>query len=166
MLSKTEFKRLFDTHFDAIRSFVFYRYGDSETASDITQDVFLRIWEKRENLDADRIKPLLYKMANDACISNYRKEQSRMNFEQSMALEYDCEDSPEDKMLFGELTANYAKALEQMPETQRIVFLMSREEDMKYREIAECLHISVKAVEKRMTAALRYLRSKLLVTEK
>lgn len=49
-----------------------------------------------------------------------------------------------------------------MPEGQRVVFLMSRNEDLKYHEIAECLNISVKAVEKRMSAALQFLRTELL----
>jgi RNA polymerase sigma-70 factor (ECF subfamily) len=162
MLSKAEFKRLFDTHFDAIRSFVFYRCGNPDTASDIAQDVFLRIWEKRERWNGDNMKPLLYKMANDACISNVRAEVCRMNFERSMAVECSGETSPEDGILFEELAATYAETLAQMPETQRVVFLMSREEEMKYRDIAECLHISVKAVEKRMTAALQLLRKRLL----
>jgi len=42
MLNKEEFKDVFDIHFDAIRSFVFYRCGDMETASDVAQDVFLK----------------------------------------------------------------------------------------------------------------------------
>ena len=164
MLSKTEFKRLFDAYFDRIRRFVFYRCGDMDTASDVAQDVFLRIWEKRNRWNGELAKPepLLCKMANDAYVSIYRKESRRMNFEQGMTPEYDCEASPEDRMLFEELAVTYAETLKQMPETHRIVFLMSREDGMKYREIAERLHISVKTVEKRMTASLQFLKTRLL----
>jgi RNA polymerase sigma-70 factor (ECF subfamily) len=49
-----------------------------------------------------------------------------------------------------------------MPEIQRVVFLMNRNDEMKYQEIAECLQLSVKAVEKRMSGALQYLRTQLL----
>jgi len=52
--------------------------------------------------------------------------------------------------------------LEKMPENQRTVFLMSRNDELKYHEIAECLNISVKTVEKRMSAALKLLRNELL----
>lgn len=73
MISKAEFKQLFDKYFDTIRSFIFYRCGDRDAASDMAQDVFMKIWEKREQLDNLNLKPLLYKIANDMVISNYRK---------------------------------------------------------------------------------------------
>jgi len=56
---------------------------------------------------------------------------------------------------------NYSKALASMPEKQRTVFLLSRTDNLKYREIAEMLEISVKAVEKRMKLALEHLRKHL-----
>ncbi|MDR2499159.1 MAG: sigma-70 family RNA polymerase sigma factor [Tannerellaceae bacterium] len=162
MLSETEFKSLFSEHFDAIRTYIFYRCGDTITASDVAQDVFLRIWEKRNSLNPDNIKALLYKIASDAYVSNYRKICSQMNFQQSMSTEIHTEPSPEDIAMYNETAAAYSSAIEQMPEMQRTVFLMHREDEMKYREIAECLSISVKTVEKHISAALRLMRSKLL----
>lgn len=162
MLNKAEFKQLFDNHFDAIRTFIFYRCGDTDMASDMAQDVFMKVWEKREKLANDNLKSLLYKMANDAVISNYRKNTSRSDIEQSMTLQNGEAASPEEELLFAELSSTYAEALDKMPETQRTVFLMSRNDELKYHEIAECLDISVKAVEKRMSAALQHLRTELL----
>ncbi len=162
MLSKAEFKQLFDNYFDTIRSCIFYRCGNIDMASDMAQDVFMKVWEKREQLSNHNLKSLLYKMANDMVISNYRKDTTRMDFEQSMTAFNDSPLSPEDELAFEELSSSYAKALEQMPETQRVVFLMSRNDELKYSEIAECLDIGVKAVEKRMSAALQYLRTELL----
>lgn len=162
MLSKTEFKQIFDSYFDTIRSFIFYRCGDADTASDIAQDVFMKIWEKREHMQIGEIKPLLYKIANDMVISNYRKSTTRWEYEQSMTVKTETPLSPEDEVNFRELSSTYAKALEVMPENQRTVFLMNRNDEMKYQEIAECLKLSVKAVEKRMSAALQYLRTQLL----
>jgi RNA polymerase sigma-70 factor (ECF subfamily) len=162
MLSKKEFEHLYIRHFDAIRSFVFYRCGDTDAASDTAQDVFLRIWEKRNSLDNSHLEALLYKMANDLFISNYRKEMLRMNFEQSMRLDEETDLSPEEEMQYRQLMADYAAALEKMPEKQRVVFLMNREDEMKYADIAKRLNISVKAVEKRMTSALKFLRINIL----
>lgn len=162
MLSKVEFKQLFDRYFDTIRSFIFYRCSDSDMASDMAQDVFMKIWEKREQLYNDNLKSLLYKIANDLVISNYRKSVSRQDFEQSMTIQNESPLSPEEELNFEELSVSYAKVLEKMPETQRVVFLMSRNDELKYHEIAECLDISVKAVEKRMSAALQLLRMELL----
>jgi RNA polymerase sigma-70 factor (ECF subfamily) len=162
MLNKGEFKQLFDSYFDEIRSFVFYRCGDSETASDIAQEVFLKLWEKRAQFTLVNIKSLLYKIANEMVITNYRKDICRKGFEQSLTLRENQEPSPEEKMMSEEFIASYAKALEEMPEKQRIVFLLNRDSDLKYKEIAEYLQISVKAVEKRMSAALQFLRTELL----
>ena len=162
MISKIEFKQLFDKYFDAIRSFVYYRCGDIEAASDITQDIFLKVWEKREQFSGSDIKSLLYKMANDMVISNYRKEQSQFNFEQSIVVEENFDASPEEILHFEELKRSYAKALDNMPENQRTTFLMNRNDGLKYSEIAERLDLSVKAVEKRISMALHYLKKELL----
>lgn len=162
MLNKSEFKQIFDRYFDTIRSFIFYRCGDVDAASDMAQDVFMKIWEKRDQIDTSQIKALLYKIANDMVISNYRKNTTRIDYEQSMTTQEQSQLSPEEELNFQELSASYAKALEQMPEIQRVVFLMNRNDEMKYKEIAECLQLSVKAVEKRMSGALQYLRTQLL----
>ncbi len=162
MLNKAEFKQIFDRYFDTIRSFIFYRCGDVDAASDMAQDVFMKIWEKREQINTVELKPLLYKIANDMVISSYRKNNTRMDYEQSMAMQSETQQSAEEELNYQELSASYAKALEQMPEIQRVVFLMNRNDEMKYQEIAECLQLSVKAVEKRMSGALQYLRTQLL----
>ena len=67
----------------------------------------------------------------------------------------------EDKMQYEELSNQYNVALKNLPEKQRIVFLMSRMDEMKYNEIADNLGLSIKAVEKRMKLALEYLRKAL-----
>ena len=83
-MNKIEFKHIFDTFFDAIRSYIYYRVPDQEVASDIAQDVFMRIWEKSGQLDARNIKPLLYKMARDMTTDHFRKQQVRADFAKDM----------------------------------------------------------------------------------
>jgi len=68
----------------------------------------------------------------------------------------------EDEVQFKELQQSYRSALAALPEKQRVVFMMSRMEEMKYHEIAERLNLSVKAVEKRMKNALEFLRQALI----
>ena len=157
-----EFKNVYDVHFDTIRKIVFYRCGDMEMASDVAQDVFMKVWEKRFLLNGNDLKQLLYKMAMDCYTNDYRRKKCFMNFEQSIMNEQDLAFSPEDEMTFNELAAAYAKALEQMTEKQRTTFLMNRDEGMTYTEIAGSLRISVKSVEKHISAALRLLKKKLL----
>jgi len=159
-LTKEEFKILFDTYFDSVRSYLFYRGAEKEQASDLAQDVFLRIWEKQLDIDPKTTLGLLYKIAGDMFVSQYRRENLEMNYRKS--LKKDTSDiSPEEQLLYNELFANYTKALTALPEKQRTVFMMSRMEGLKYQEIAERLNLSVKAIEKRMSLTLAYLRKTL-----
>lgn len=154
-MTRTEFKDLFDTHFDAVRNYIYYRSGDPETATDIAQETFMRVWEKQMKV---RTKGLLYKIAGDLFVSNYRKQKTVKQFKLQAKPEI-IDQSPEDKMQFEELKSTYETALANMPEKQRIVFMMSRMDQHTYNEIAAALGLSKKAIEKRMKNALDYLKS-------
>jgi RNA polymerase sigma-70 factor (ECF subfamily) len=138
---------------------VYYRSGDQELATDIAQEVFMRLWEKQITVEKEKIAGLLYKMAGDLFISKYRRMRLEHAYGKRFSLRFDQAQSPEEQMQYKELKDRYELALASLPEKQRTVFLMSRMEDLKYYEIAERLHISVKAVEKRMKNALAFLRS-------
>jgi len=159
-LTQEEFKGLFDKYFDTIRSYIYYRCGDTELATDIAQEVFMQVWEKQFEIRGGKIKSLLYKMAADLFISRYRRMELEQKYMNSIELDY-IEDSPEEQAELAELTNRYENSLAALPENQRIVFLMSRNEGLKYSEIAVRLNISVKAVEKRMNKALSFLREAL-----
>jgi RNA polymerase sigma-70 factor (ECF subfamily) len=156
-LTKEIFKALFDTHFDAVRSYVYYRSGDTELATDVAQETFLKIWEKQMQPDVKNIKGLLLKIAGDIFISRYRREKLALDFSMTFKPSI-LDDSPEDQMQFKELKSRYEQALKILPENQRTVFLMSRMDGLKYHEIAGQLGLSVKAVEKRMNLALTFLK--------
>ncbi len=156
-MEKEDFKLLFDTYFDAIKNYLFYRVGDVDIATDITQDVFMRIWEKQMKLDMNNAKYLLYKIARDMLVSKYRRMEVENKYVNRMQFEM-TEVFTDDSYDFKQLQKKYDDALMRLPEKQRSVFLMSRSEELKYAEIAERLDISIKTVEKRMSNALFYLR--------
>jgi RNA polymerase sigma factor (sigma-70 family) len=160
-LTRDKFKILFDKYFNSVRSYLFYKGAGTDEASDIAQDVFLRLWEKQMDLDEKTALGLMYKIAGDMYISRYRRKKLEMNYLNSLT--HDRLDvSPEDEVRQKELFDNYKKALANLSEKQRTVFLMSRMEGLKYHEIAERLNLSVKAVEKRMNISLTYLKDVLL----
>jgi len=163
-VTREEFKVLFDTHFDAIRRYLYFRSGDRVISTDLAQDTFLRIWEKQIKLDTVKDVGLLYKIAGDLFISHFRRD--RLSKGITKELRFDYEDAgPQEDLQFKELKNAYEKALMRMPEKQRVVFLMSRMDEMTYQEIASRLSLSVKAIEKRMSAALAQLRKELLPNE-
>lgn len=158
-MKKDEFKIFFEIYFDSIRSYVYYHCGDPDLATDIAQDVFIRVWEKEFNIQNEKIKGLLYKIAKEMLISRYRRTLVEKKYLRNLKFEYQEEFAADDNMEYEELKNRYETALAQLSPGQREVFLMSRNEKLKYAEIAERLNISVKAVEKRMSGALAYLRN-------
>ena len=83
-MTKEEFKVLFDSYYDSVRSYLFYRGAEKEQASDLAQDVFLRIWEKQLDVDPKTALRLLYKMAGDMFVSRYRRENLEMNYRKAL----------------------------------------------------------------------------------
>lgn len=160
-MTQAEFKNIFDRYFDEVRNYIYYRSGDVDLATDVAQETFLKVWEKQFDVDNKKIKGLLFKIAGDQFVSMYRKQKTVMSFKLNTKPDQQ-EITPEDRMQFEQLQESYSNALGALPEKQRVVFMMSRMEELKYHEIAERLNLSVKAVEKRMKNALDFLRQALI----
>jgi len=159
-VTKEQFKTLFDLYFDDIRRYLYYRCGDTTVSTDLAQDTFMRIWEKQMDVQADRDTGLLYKIAGDLFVSHMRREHLRKEAPGEIRFEQSGQ-SPEEVLQLSELQKKYERVLMMLPENQRVVFLMSRTEELTYQEIATRLSLSVKAVEKRMSGALSRLRKEL-----
>ncbi|WP_025007201.1 RNA polymerase sigma factor [Marinilabilia salmonicolor] len=161
-MTREDFKFLFDANFEGLRNYLYYRSGNKELATDIAQETFLRIWEKQPKGDPAKLKGLLFKIGHDIFISEYRHSKTVANFAFQYNGYQEEVSSPLAELQLQELEAKYQQALQSMSDKLRVVFLMSREEDLKNREIAERLGVSVKAVEKSMTKALKFLKETLL----
>lgn len=159
-MTKEKFKQLFDTYFEEIRRYLYYRAGDTEVATDIAQETFLKVWEKQLRFLPGKEKGLLYKIAGDLFVSHYRKEQSSQKYKSAFIMEQQ-DLSPEDEVIYQEFLVRYNMALNKLREKQRVVFLLSRRDGLKNYEIADRLGIGIKAVEKRMKGALDVLRKDL-----
>ena len=161
-MTREEFKKLFDQHFDAVRNYIYYRSGDTELATDIAQDAFLRVWEKKLGDGHSNIRALLFRMAGQMFVSQYRRQRTLTTIR--LAIKPGAtEESPEEQLMYKEMKKRYEAALARMPEKQRSVFLMSRLDGMKYHEIAGSLGLTQKAVEKRMSLALQFLKERMEV---
>jgi RNA polymerase sigma-70 factor (ECF subfamily) len=156
-LTKEEFRETYNRFFDSIRSYLFYRSGNTELSTDIAQETFLKIWQKQIKYHPQKTKAMLYKIASDMFVNHIRREKVEGDYLKTIKLNF-IEKGHDTTLEYEELKQAYEKALAKLPEKQRVVFLMSRMEDFTYQEIAERLQISVKAVEKRMSLALAELR--------
>jgi RNA polymerase sigma-70 factor (family 1) len=134
--------------------------GDRDEAEDLVQQSFVKLWERRQTLDiAWSIRSYLYKMVHHAALNRIRHEQIKQKHQQhSTALETP-HIAPEETS--SELMEKLQRALAELPPQCRHIFELSRFENLKYREIAEQLQISIKTVETQMGKALRIMRLQL-----
>lgn len=159
-LSREEYHRAFKEFYKPIRSFVYYRCADMDLAEDITQDVFVKLWETRTRIDKKTIKAYLYTIAQNQTINYLKRQQLHFKFIKKPGADRDY-DTPEKLAEINQYESELQAVIDSLPAGGREVFLMNRLEDLTYVEIAERLGLSVKAVEKRMSKVLRILREKL-----
>ncbi|NEU10158.1 RNA polymerase sigma-70 factor [Flavihumibacter sp. R14] len=158
------FEELFKAHFKALHSYASVMLYQDSHAEEIVQSMFVRLWEKRALLDVQiSIKAYLYKCVHNDCLNYLKHHKIKTKYQDHAALTMNDQiENTSDKLVLGELQDRLQAALNELPEQCRTIFQMSRFEELKYREIAEALGISIKTVENQMGKALRILRVKLV----
>ena len=147
---------IYDAHFDDLRRYLIYRSGDQDLSKDIAQNVFMKVWTKKIEIASGNIKSLLFKMATDEFISHIRKKKVEKEYTESIDLKLIREPDNNDDLL--EKKVLFQKALNQLPEKQKTAFLMNKMQGLTYKEIAEILNLSQKAIEKRIGLAIKALK--------
>lgn len=159
----TAFEMLFRTYYQPLCHYAYSFLQDREDAEEIVQSTFLMVWEKRDTLAIrTSVKPYLYAMVRNACINVLKHEKIKQKHagEELAVADRSC-DSVSQMVASNELEYKITAALEALPEQCRMVFKLSRFEELKYAEIAEQLNISVKTVENHMGKALKIMREQL-----
>lgn len=141
---------------------------DSEQAKEIAQDSFLSLWEMRKTLkNNSNIKALLLRIARNKSLNYLKKQQASHNYNdylkhREFSINYHAlKDQSAELVLMQELEQLIKKTLEELPEPYRLVYHMSRDENLSYADIAKRLGVSVKTVEFRMMHVLRLFRKNL-----
>ncbi len=161
-LDKQLFEQLFRDYFTRLCNFAQSYINDLDTAREIVQEVYINLWQKKESIDTDKsIKSYLYASVKNRCL-NYIRDNKKFR---SYVLDVEIADFEvtfeSDAFTESELQTKINNALGKLPEKCRQVFQLSRFEELKYKEIAAKLNISVKTVEAQMSKALKILREEL-----
>lgn len=129
---------------------------------ELVQGLFVYIWEKREQLTINTsMKSYLYMAIRNRCFNYIKHEKVKQNYVQAQqAQEMPLVDG-EAQWNYEELETRVKEVIEGLPARCREIYLLSREEGLRYREIAERLGISIKTVETQMGRALKVLRREL-----
>lgn len=152
------FTILFNHYYNRIGAFVMALTGNRQYAQEIVQDVFIKIWLKRTSLPAiEQFNAYLYTVSRNAAISFLRSVgreiAHKKNWEQTVPVSAD--EQSHDDSYYRDLLQ---QAISHLPDQQRKVYLLSREEGLKQAEIAEKLSLSLETVKKHMVLALRFIR--------
>ncbi|WP_316814926.1 RNA polymerase sigma-70 factor [Pedobacter nyackensis] len=157
------FEQLFKSHFKALHAYANVILKDEDDAEEIVQNMFLKFWEKRELLHVQTsLKAYLYKCVYHDSLNFLKHQKIKTKYQDFAAYTMNEGHLPaSSKVEMTELEYNLGLALNELPEQCRTIFQMSRFEELKYREIAERLGLSIKTIENQMGKALRILRMEL-----
>lgn len=160
---RDNFDKIYIVYFSRMKRFAKEYVLFDEDAENIVQDVFVLLWEKRDVLEIQvSLAPYLFSLVKNKCFDYLRRKVVVAEFKQELSIKLfalelmDYSFSSDE-----EIEAIVTEAVNKLPDRCRKIFIKSRVEGMKYREIAKDLNISVNTVENQMSIALKKLRVEL-----
>jgi RNA polymerase sigma-70 factor, ECF subfamily len=157
------YEGVFRKHYQALCNYACGILKDMDDAEEVVQSIFLKFWEQREGIEISvSLKSYLYRAVHNTCLNRLKHLKIQETYRQYVGdyLEetYDSATEILDKV---ELENRIADALEKLPEQCRLIFKMSRFEELKYQEIADKLGLSIKTIENQIGKALKIMRMEL-----
>ncbi|NLA50003.1 MAG: RNA polymerase sigma-70 factor [Bacteroidales bacterium] len=158
-----QFESLFRTFYVSLVRYAFSFVRDHDTAEEIVQDVFYRIWAGREKINIKRsLSAYLFRAVHNSCLHLLEHRKVVEKHEKEIIRERETNpESASDLVEYNDLLSAVADVLERLPARSGQIFCMNRFEGLKYAEIAEKLQISVKTVEAGMSRALKEFKKAL-----
>ena len=157
---KEAYKELFDRYAPRIYQFSLSYLKNSADAEELVQDVFLKIWEKRETLDQSKnIKAFIFKVAINTIYDFIRHKNIESAFNDFASVNFESSaNSTWQTVIFDEMQENLQKLVAQLPEQQQKIFKMNKEDGLTSDEIAEQLNLSKRTVENHLYRAVSFLK--------
>ncbi|HRE52586.1 MAG TPA: RNA polymerase sigma-70 factor [Flavitalea sp.] len=163
-LREKTFEEAFKTHFKKLYAYAFTIVKEEMAAEEMVQQVFFKIWEKKGQVEIrTSVTAYLYRSVYHESLNYLKHQKVKAAYQSHAARESKNQsDNASSKLQLSELEQKLNVALNELPEQCRVIFQMSRFEELKYQEIADRLGLSVKTIENQMGKALRILRTKLI----
>ncbi len=154
---------IFRTYYPALCNYAYTFLNDRDEAEEVVQASFISIWEKRNELQIQTsLKAYLYRMVRNTCLNVIKHEKVKKQHAQMQLVTGEpAHESPAQDVVANELEQRIQESMKVLPEQCRLIFQLSRFEELKYQEIADQLDISVKTVENQMGKALKIMREQL-----
>ncbi|MGB3607299.1 RNA polymerase sigma factor [Psychroserpens sp.] len=151
------FSTIFRTYSKDLHDFLYYKFGSKFNPQDKMQEAFVKLWENCAKVPQHKAKSFLFTTANNMMLNAYAHQKVVWRHEQ-IKPKYSTNINPEFILEEKQYKARLERAIAKLTEAQRVAFLMNRVEGKRFKEIAQLLDISTKAVEKRIYGALKKLR--------
>lgn len=161
LCEENHFNHFYLKNVQSATNFAYYKCGDSDTALDLVQEAFIKIWENCSKIDFSKVKTYLLTTVNNLFLNSIKHQKVVMAYAKDTPTLDITNQSPEYLLEEEEFKQKLQNAIASLTTAQREVFLMNRIDGKKYKEIAELLDISQKAVEKRMSGALKTLKAQI-----
>jgi RNA polymerase sigma-70 factor (ECF subfamily) len=156
------FETLFHQYYSYLCLYASKIIENDIAAEEIVQGFFVGFWEKREKLNIETsVKNYLFRSVKNLCLNFIQHNKTRLRHSQSILSDAKNNQTLEDNFIEIDLAEKIEESIQSLPEKRREIFKLSRQDGLKYREIAEKLNISIKTVETQMSLALKTLREKL-----
>ncbi len=159
------FKVLFERYYPAVHLFIRQITGNECRAEEITQNVFIRLWLKRDRIDSDRnLRSFLYLLARHEIADYFRSENTYLNrrvLTEDVRQDGMVQEQVSSSLNVSDIREQVSDAVAKMPAKRQQIFRMSRVEGYSNEEIARRLHISKRTVEGHLNMALKTLRIQL-----
>ena len=155
------FDQVYELYSHKLFSFVFKILKNETEVDDIVQEVFVKIWESRHKLeDYKLLNSYIFTIAYNNSIDLIRKRISNNKYVEHLKNSATINFAPSiiSQIEFNELNIHVGKLIANLPDRQKQVYLLHREEGFTYPEIAKKLRISKNTVENHMVKALKYMR--------
>lgn len=157
------FASLFHAYRDKLFAFILKLSGSRQTSEDVVQDVFMKIWSKREVLsEIDNFNAYLFRMAHNHTL-NLLKHRSREVLIRAEKKSNSTSPSsrPDNQLIFDNIQIKLQKVVEALPPRQKEIYRLKREQGLKHEEIAQQLKLSPSTVKNHLRQALQTIRTKM-----
>ncbi len=155
------FEKLFRNYYAPLCYYASKILQNDGAAEEIVQDFFVRLWEKRADIEIETsLKNYFFRSVKNLCLNQIKHENVKIQHVKSVISEAESTEYS-DHFQEVNLQKDIEEGIAALPEKRREIFRLSREEGLKYREIADKLNISIKTVEAQMGLAIKTLRDRL-----